>query len=171
MTRTEVERWKEIINQEGKVKLPEMLLNHSFNEEKGAFCVSLEVAKYISYSLPKYRKEALKIYLEELSRENIEKEIMEAKRNNGVNNAEDTEQLIETIVFSCYTACLAFKEEGDLKKALEFIKLGIQLVEEEKCGLGCLRIGDLYFEKWKVLEELGRRCELVDEIDELLFKK
>ena len=84
---------------------------------------------------------------------------------------EEVEQLVESIVFGCYTACQCFRQNEDLDRAFEFIKLAIQVVEEQGSGLGCLRKGDLYYTKWRILEELGKECELVDEIDRLLFNE
>ena len=171
MTRAEIEKWKARVNQRSKVKFPVILLENTLNENRGEFYDSIEIAKFISYTLPEHRDEATKIYLDVLTKENIQAELMKIKahKESIFHQDEEVEQLVESIVFGCYTACQCFRQNEDLDRAFEFIKLAIQVVEEQGSGLGCLRKGDLYYTKWRILEELGKECELVDEIDRLLF--
>lgn len=173
MKREEVEKWKDILKQRNPLGMPSIMFDLPLSEKHGEIYVELSIAKLIARLLPDLVDEALKIYLNIFTNERVESEIIKAKRNKHSIDEESIgfEDLIEEIVRGYLNASnIIYTKKEDLNKALEYIDKGIDVIKENPVDLKYISRGELYYTRWKILDQLGKVETIFTEIDSLISR-
>lgn len=173
MKREEVEKWKDVLKERNPLGMPNVIFDQLLSEERGEIYVELNVAKLIARLLPDLVDEALKIYLSILTNERVESEISKAKGNKHSIDEEsiEFEDLIEEIVGGYLNASnIIYTKKEDLNKALEYIDKGIDVIKENPVDLKYISKGELYYKRWKILDQLGKVEMIYTEIESIISR-
>lgn len=166
MTREEVEDWKKILKENSLLGCSERLCETVLNPNKGQFCIELYIAKTIAVFLTNSIETALEIYTDMLTTENIQIEIDKVK---SVSNTKvDPLELIEEIVNGCLVATQIYRKRREFSKAFVYINRGIQVLKDNPVDLTYTSIAELYYVKWRTLEDWGKCQELLSDIESML---
>lgn len=173
MKREEIEQWKVILKERNPLGMPIIMFDQLLSEKIGEICVELNIAKLIARLLPDLVDEALKIYLNVFIDERVEMEISKAKKNKySIDEGNiEFENLIEEIVGGYLNVSnIICAKKGDLNKALEYINKGIDVIKDNPIDLKYISKGELYYTRWKILEQLGREEAIFTEIESMISR-
>lgn len=161
MNREELEKWITVLKEKNPLGMP-LVMFDVILEEKNKFITELQIARFINRLLPEEYEKALRIYIDVLNHENIERELKENRNDN-------LEKIIEEIIWSYMDAATIFQnKEVDLKNAFKYIDEGIYFMNRYPIKMTYISRGEIYYIRWKILEQLGEIERVFEEVNALL---
>lgn len=162
MERKEIKQWLTILKEKNPLGMHVSLFDQLVEPDKSKFNAELQIAKLIHRLLPDSYEEALKIYVDVLNQENIERALRE-------NKDEELEEIIEEIICGYINAAHIFQDKKvDLQNAFKYIDEGKAFMNRYAINMTYISRGEVYYIRWRILEQLGKVEVVLEEINALL---